>query len=92
MFIAVTHCSLQQRVKGARRIICTGAPENGGMARAFPLCPFNRVATEADVPLHHRCRSRQIIEVRRILPDIPKNFPEKFFVQLLAANILPQRS
>jgi len=58
------------------------------MARAFPLCPFKRVATGAEVPFHHRCRSRQIFGVGRILPDFPKNLPEKFFVQLLPTHIL----
>jgi len=33
MFIAVTQCSLQQRAKSARRIICTGKPENGGISQ-----------------------------------------------------------
>jgi len=82
MFIAVTHCSLQQRVKSARRTICTGTPENGDMARAFPFCPFKRMAMGAEVPFHHRARSKQILGVRRILPESPQTCPLSYFVQL----------
>jgi len=36
MFITVTNCSLQHRVKRVRvEIICTGTPEDSGMAGAF---------------------------------------------------------
>jgi len=39
----VTLCSLQQTSKeSACRIICTGTPENGGIAGHFPLCPFKK--------------------------------------------------
>jgi len=48
------------------------------MARHFPFCPFKRVATGEEVPFHHRCRSRQILEVRRILPDSPQTCPKSF--------------
>ena len=89
----MTHCSLQQRVKSARRIICTGTPENGGMARAFPPLPFQKSGNGSGGAFSsYRCRNRQIFGVRRILPEFPRNFPEKFFVQLLATSILPQRS
>jgi len=50
VFITVTHCNLQQRVKSACIIICIGTPENGGMAGDCPLCSFKRRATGAEVP------------------------------------------
>ena len=35
------------------------------------LCLFKRVVPGAEVPFHHRCRSRQIFRVRRIFPEFP---------------------
>ena len=51
------------------------------MARAFPPLPFQKGAMEAEVPFHHRCRSRQIFGVRRNFARISPNLLEKFFVQ-----------
>jgi len=45
---------------------------------SFPLCPFKRGATGAEVPFHHRCRSRQIFGVQRILPEFPQTCPKSF--------------
>jgi len=60
------------------RIICTGTPEDGDMARAFPPLPFQKRATGAEVPFHHRRRSRQIFGVRRMLPEFPQTCPKSF--------------
>jgi len=51
------------------------------MAGAFPPLPFQKGAMGAEVPFHHRCRSRKIFGVRRIFFRISPNLPEKFFVQ-----------
>jgi len=48
----------------------------------FPLCPFKRGATGAEVPLLHRCRSRQIFWVQRILPEFPQTCPKSFLCNL----------
>jgi len=42
----------------------------------FPLCLFKRMATGAKVPFHHRCRSKHILVVRRILPESPQTCPK----------------
>ena len=83
--IIYVHCSdtlwlTPASKESACRIICTrGTPENGGMVRAFPLCPFKRVATGAEVPFHHRCTCRQIFGVGRILPEFSQSFLTDFW-------------
>ena len=42
----------------------------------FPLCLFKRVATGVEVHFYHRCRSRQIVRVLRILPELPQTCPK----------------
>jgi len=55
---------------------------------AFPLLPFQRGATGAEVPFHHCCRRRQSFEgTKDFFQNIPK-FPEKVFVQLLPTKIM----
>ena len=72
--------------------MCTGTPENGGMAGHFPLRPCKRGSMEAEVPFHHGRRSRQILGVRRVFARISPNLPEKLFGQFLPTNFLPQWS
>jgi len=58
----------------------------------FPLCPFKRGATVAEVPFHHRCKSNcKFLECEGFCTKYPK-LARKVFVQLLPANFLPQRS
>jgi len=48
------------------------------MARAFPPLPFQKRDNGAEVPFHHRCRSRQIFGVRRILPEFRQTCAKSF--------------
>jgi len=57
----------------------------------FPNCPSKGGAMGAEVPCHHRCRSKQMFGLRRILCKFPQTFLKSFFVQLLPTNFLPQR-
>jgi len=78
MFITVTHCSLQQRVKRVRVEWYAQGRRRMEACGHFPLCPVKKGATGAEVPFHHRCRSRQIFGVRRILPEFPQTCPKSF--------------
>ena len=67
------------------RIICRLTPENCGMAGGLSLCPFKKAATRAELPFHHRCRSRQTFGVaKNICANFPK-YPRK-------TTFRPQRS
>ena len=57
--------------------------------RHFIPLSFQKGATKVEVPFHHRCTSRQIFGVRKILPKFPQ-IPKEVFVQLLPTNFLPE--
>ena len=90
MFITVTNCSLQQRVKRVCRILCTGMPEGGSMTGAFHPLVLSKREQRGRRGLF--IRNRQIFEVAKGIARVSLNFPKEFFVQLLPTNSLPQRS
>jgi len=56
------------------------------------LCPFRRGATGAEVPFHHRFRSRHIFGVAKdFFPNFPK-LPRKVFCATFSCKFSPQRS
>jgi len=87
MFIAATHCSLQQRVKRVRvEWYAQGRPRMEAWRGHFPLCPFERGATGAEVPFHHWFSSRQIFgrgegSFPNFSQTCPKSFLCNFFLQ-----------
>jgi len=67
----------------------TGEWRHGGGISPSDLS--RRGATGAEMSFHHRFRSKHILGVQ-FFARISPNFPEKLFVQLLPAIVLPQRS
>ena len=72
--------------------MCTRTSEDGDMTGAFTLCSFKRGATGAEVLFIIGLGAGKFLVLRRTFSRISLNFPEKFFVQLLPTNSLPQRS
>jgi len=67
----------------------TGVPS--WLRACFPFCSFKRGATGAEVPFHHRCRSRQIFGGRKDFARISPNLPEKFFCAIFASKFSPTK-
>jgi len=89
MFITVTHCSLQQRVKRVRISTATLEWMHGGGISPSVLRKGG---------LGRRCLfiigvgARGFFGVRCIFAQISSNLPEKLFVQLLPTKFFPKKS
>jgi len=94
MFIAVTHCSLQQRVKRVRvEWYAQGRPRMEAWRGHLPLCPFKSGAIGSEVPFHHWCSSRQIFgrgegSFPYISQTCPKSFLCNFAYKISPTNII----
>jgi len=78
--------------ESACRIICTRTPENGGIAEHFPLCSFKKGGNGGRNCLFITGVGAGTFLGVRFFARISPNLPEKWFVQLLPAIVLPQRS
>jgi len=75
------------------RLMCTGTPEDGGMAGAFIPLSFQKGSNGGgQMPFHYKLGAWEFLVWRMIFSRISPNFHEKFFVQLLSTSSLPRRS